>query len=707
MSVYHCLALIEPLDGASGVRRAVRVSSANMRGINGLDGESWNPAMSKAPSLSLRLFNGDFGDAVRPGGASLSLDIATIEEVQPDAGAWLWPNAPVTIWYGQQGEGWPWVQCFKGRVSGFTREANVLALDCDVDLDPFNADLLTATYAGTGDEEGPEDLKNRVKPLVIGWASNVEPVTINAVDSIYQFSAYGPIEAVTALYERGASFGTATGDHADYTALAAASIPAGRWATCLAEGLIRLGAPPFGVITGDVKGHEVAGETPRLPGAIITALAEIAGVDDLLLLSATLDAMDAACPYPCDLVLQEQATFEDIARQLALQCNYQAGVSLLGQFMAVRIALDEPEAITLHAQGRRMPQVIACKEVATSAPYWKTTLGANRCWRVHSKDEIAYSAELIDRGVYDAGETYREGNIVSLGNKSQWVYINPAPTAGNAPPTWPTTSNAWWANISPPAQYSDGTDIDDLQPLEPDADVTRAIVGPAETVVDCESTGTPKAGQVNPRYVQFLLYRGGVDETTSATWAVSVGFGSLAASIGAATGLLNLTSAATDGELIITATIGGVDTVFAHRIRRTVASSTSGGSGVSSDNGSVNGSPSSTTLVAIGDELQVTVGSSGNVDLYAEYQFATSQTAGFQSADTRWYEWNGSAYVAIGTLTGSSTSYSYSFGEPGFGFNAHTATGLTPASTARFRLYGASMSSWDTYFSGSCTAVSS
>src|SRR3546814_11301954 len=38
---------------------------------------------------------------------------------------------------------------------------------------------------------------------------------------------------------------------------------------------------------------------------------------------------------------------------------------------------------------------------------------------------------------------------------SSWLYINAVPTSGNAPPAWPTTSNAYWQNMTPPSIASD------------------------------------------------------------------------------------------------------------------------------------------------------------------------------------------------------------------------------------------------------------
>src|SRR3546814_18569978 len=52
-------------------------------------------------------------------------------------------------------------------------------------------------------------------------------------------------------------------------------------------------------------------------------------------------------------------------------------------------------------------------------------------------------------------EVYRKGHLVWLLDKSSWLYINAVPTSGNAPPAWPTPSNAYWQNMTPPSIASD------------------------------------------------------------------------------------------------------------------------------------------------------------------------------------------------------------------------------------------------------------
>ena len=49
--------------------------------------------------------------------------------------------------------------------------------------------------------------------------------------------------------------------------------------------------------------------------------------------------------------------------------------------------------------------------------------------------------------------TYDFGRIVNLGNGARYIYINDTASAGNPPPDWPTTSNAYWQNLGPPTAY--------------------------------------------------------------------------------------------------------------------------------------------------------------------------------------------------------------------------------------------------------------
>lgn len=421
------LVKVSPMDTATGSRVDIYLSNmgdADMGArVNGLGGNVWVPALTTSPVLSMRTWNGDFTAAVEPGEARLAFTLGPVKRRVPAVESYYWAGAPIEVYAEEVGTAWPWTARFVGNVRDYAGAKRKWTITAAVDERRFARNILTATYAGTGGIEGGDSLKGKVKPLVLGWATNVEPVLIDAVNNVYQFSGYGAIEAVTTLYERGSAFPASTGDYANYTALVAASIPNGGWGTCLASGLIRLGAPQFGVITGDVKGHKVGASTPRLPGSVISALATIAGVSSGDLNATSLTAFDTGVPYPINLFIDGQVEFADMAREIALSCNWVAGISLKGKFFAAPVSLSPSAAVTLNAQGAAKPQVIETSEKSVSLPYWKTVMGAARVWRVHSADEIAFTEELAVTG-------YLTKEAASLSATSAGVVSDFSPASG-------------------------------------------------------------------------------------------------------------------------------------------------------------------------------------------------------------------------------------------------------------------------------------
>jgi len=535
---YLCLAKLSPLDPATGNRVDIYIASSNDRRITGLNGQVWEPAMTTQPVLSFQGFNGDFIAPIEPGDARLAFNMAVARNTWPSIDTYAWAGAPVTIYAEEPGTAWPWTARFVGKVANFGRKRQVITLGAKVDLEPFQKDVLTQVYGGGGGAEGGSDIKNRVKPLVIGWAMNVEPVLVDATNSVYQFSAYGAIEAVTTLYERGSDFGASVGDYADYTALVAATIPPGRWGTCLATGMVRLGAPAYGVITGDIKGHKVGSTTPRLTGAIINALATISGVSSGSIETSTLTTLDSDVPYNINLALFDQITFLDIARRLALPCNYQAGVSLGGKLFVTKPSFSISETLTLDTRGRALPLVTDSDMAEVSPPYYRTVMGANRAWRVHSADEIAYAVTPNPRGDYSGSTTYREGDIVTSPDGSTWIYIATTAGSGNAPPTWPTTSNAYWDNMTGPSEVA-----------------YSAYLTNESATVSANSSGT--VSSFTPASGSMILLEAGDPVASGVTYSVASS-SNLTISINSSTGSYTVSAMSADtGTATLRATYSG------------------------------------------------------------------------------------------------------------------------------------------------------
>lgn len=114
-----------------------------------------------------------------------------------------------------------------------------------------------SVYGGTGGIDGDANVKGKRKQLVLGAAPNVTLLLIDAPNLVYQ-GHDGAVLGFAHVYDRAVELTVnATADYADYASLIAATITPGRWASCKALGIIRLGAKPDGAITATFSGAAV------------------------------------------------------------------------------------------------------------------------------------------------------------------------------------------------------------------------------------------------------------------------------------------------------------------------------------------------------------------------------------------------------------------------------------------------------------------
>lgn len=722
------LAILDPIDPGTGERVTVRVCSANTVEATGAAGERWWPAMSEEPTLSLALFDGDFTSAVEPGTAQITLRLDALKRARravslfPRVERYDWAGASVRL-YRLVG-GLP-LDLAVMSVESFAIENEALALRLKVDSEWAQGDVLFRSYAGTTGAEGGADLKGQPKPWVFGRALNVEPVFIDQIDNVFQVSGYGPVEAISAVYERGADFGPSIGDFASYEDLVAATIAPGFWGTCLAQGMFRLGAPPSGVITCDVDGDNTRGFLRRT-GAILKEIARRLGLSASVN-ADSLDALDAAVPRNVNIVISDQTSFLELARRMAAPCNAVAGLALDGRLITPRVAFG-PEVMTLDAQGRQMPAVLGMARQNTRPPYKRIQMGAARCWRVHSFDEIAFYAELIDRGLYDEEATYREGHIVELIDKSRWVYVNPQPSSGNAPPIWPTPSNDYWASLSLPASEDPAVAnanvmVPALSSDLPEADFINQQVATTDTreVLRWDGTDWVPAADITataqrsivPQFPIIEVRQGDPGHTGSrdithearrgtaalngGTWSLPAqNLGAGTATIASGTGVVTLSGIVQSGSYTVRYThTDGVATDLPVNVTY-VPASASGGS--SSSGSSAISSFSSSSYSVVTSEIAITLPSgvttatltAANVQL----DLGPEAPMGSTTVQMIWQrESSPGTWVDVGSAATSSPNPSVSLDGEGY-YDATpgaitcnaTVTGLTAGSAQKFRL---------------------
>lgn len=415
-----------------------------------LDGQAWESNIARLPTLSYDFFGGAFDGQIGAPQMSFTVSVDGIEGFFDRAYA----DARVRFWEGEVGDPFHlFTLVYDGLIAAnpdvrdgiasFTARTDAAWLDVP----------LLSLYEGTGGVEGDADKTGQVKPLVFGSVRFADAALIDAVNLIYQVHD-GAVDDITATYDRVASLGTSSGDYASFSALEAATVPAGGWATCLALGLVRLGAPPDGRVAFDVENGT------GLPGAVIEAVAEVAGGE------VSLSNLDTECPYALQIQLGGQTTAREVIQSIADSIGAVAGMTWTGDLFVQPLAIDADPVDELDAEGGSDIAVAEVSELTIAAPYWRLATEAERSFVVYALSEVASGYQF--RGTYASATEYRVDDVVFAADGRAFAYINATPDSGNAPPALPATSNSYWslfggATVGAPAGTSvAGRDAEDV-----------------------------------------------------------------------------------------------------------------------------------------------------------------------------------------------------------------------------------------------------
>lgn len=458
---------IQPWSPAAGARVSVYVGAAANALTMGADGYEWQPAIVRLPRYTLQTLDEGLTGRVQSGRGDCAISLNMIGNV-PDVGQLQWVGAPIEIY---RGDGMALADTsreFLGRVvSGVPDpDTNIAALSFEVDIAAMDVDLLTAEYTGGGGINGDPEFKGKLKPAGFGSPKNVPVEIIDTVNNIAQIDGYGHTVSVTTLYENLADFGPSVGDFASYATLVAAVVPEGRWATCIAQGLIRLGAEPAGVITCDPV------FASNRPGQLMRSwLQNFAGISATRIRTSDFDALDVAVPYPVSFWTNSQQNVLDLVQRMCASCNATPIVDFNGIIGVTRVP-GGGELMTLDRFGGN-PLVTAWRSFDQPTPWWKLKMAAAKVYRVHTEAEIAYEDDIVPLGDYDATATYRQGNVVRWTDGAWYLYINAVAGKGVAPPT----ATHWELYESAPdataVRFADGQSLESLKPLEAGANVTE------------------------------------------------------------------------------------------------------------------------------------------------------------------------------------------------------------------------------------------
>jgi hypothetical protein len=293
---------------------------------------------------------------------------------------------------------------FTGRATSWLAEFNTLSVELRDQSYVLDVTLQSATYGGTGGADGTSSLAGKPKPHCFGKCRFVTPVAVDPANLVYQFH-WRSVQAVDAAYDRANTL-TATTDYASYAALIAATLSIGEYATCLAEGMVRLGGKPS-YLTLDVRGEAEGGyidSTADIAKRMITGYGSELTDDNLD--AATWDALADEVPGTIGVYFTDSILISDAVSQVLGHCGAWWGADQDG--MIVASILDEPDpsdiAYTFDEANVKSINRVAPPD-GTFPPRWRQRVGYQKTWTVHSSENIAPEVDADVTAV--ASEEYR------------------------------------------------------------------------------------------------------------------------------------------------------------------------------------------------------------------------------------------------------------------------------------------------------------
>lgn len=284
----------------------------------------------------------------------------------------------VVVRVGPQGAAYPggFTTFLTGTAEQVAVAANSATIRLRDKLQVLTLPLQATLYAGSNvlpsGAEGVDDIKNQRKPLLFGRRYQIVPVLVNTALLIYQFHD-GVAHAVDAVYDQGVAL-IFDADYANLAVLEAATIPAGRYSTCLALGLIRVNATATR-LTIDARGDASGGyvnKPDEIVQRILTQRCGIAGGD---LDSSSFTALNAAATMETGVYLTGEVTRQAAIDQVLSACNgwlapSRTGLWQVGQLLA---PAGSP-AFTFTDVEIGALDTIAARDAEAGVPVWRVKL---------------------------------------------------------------------------------------------------------------------------------------------------------------------------------------------------------------------------------------------------------------------------------------------------------------------------------------------
>lgn len=281
-----------------------------------------------------------------------------------------------------------WRTVLSGFMTGHHVDRNTVFFELRDGAHHFDVAASSNVYLGTGGTEGTSDLEGKRKPRWFGWCLNVSPPLVIPSSLSYQLND-GVIDSVSAVYIRGVAQ-SFVANYATVTLMNAASLSVGQYATCLAEGWIRIGVgvgTETSQVTCDFCGDKAGGVFVYKAADIVHRLIE-AVVDPDDISEVTFTALNTLQPAPIGygIPVGDEQTVATAVSNIMRTIGGWCGARRSGRFEVKRLSApaSPPVARYTRLDIVDVQQISLPSEV--SPPPWRIRVGYSRNHTIQTTD---------------------------------------------------------------------------------------------------------------------------------------------------------------------------------------------------------------------------------------------------------------------------------------------------------------------------------
>lgn len=274
-------------------------------------------------------------------------------------------------------------------------------------LEQYNVAMQSHVFAGTnnGNEglEGLEsDIGGKIKPMVFGRCLNIALYPLNTSLLIFgcNYDKEGnraPLHSIWGVYDKAGDL-LFEGDVADAAALVATTVGRGKYKTCLAEGMVRLGTIPRGKVTCDAyESYDENSSAPRIVRRILESRGKVAGVD---FDASGLDILQDQNSCPVGIYITSDETVLDTCTQLLSSIGAWMTPDALGRLFFGRVDLPDemstPSVLTITDDMYTAGTIrrLLTGDKGYGIPARQFELKHTKIWVVESGDDVLVSVSL-------------------------------------------------------------------------------------------------------------------------------------------------------------------------------------------------------------------------------------------------------------------------------------------------------------------------